>query len=60
MVVLSQMMKKLIMRSRKGFYMNNNVTDIIKMETNIVLTDKDGNIIKVETPPPEIYEEKWW
>lgn len=40
--------------------MNNNVTDIIKMETNIVLTDKDGNIIKVETPPPEIYEEKWW
>ena len=25
-------------------------TDIIKMETNIVLTDKDGNIIKLETP----------
>lgn len=31
-------------------------TDIIKMETNIVLTDKDGNIIKVETPNPQIIE----
>lgn len=33
------------------------VVDIIKMETNIVLTDKEGNIIKVETPKPEVYEE---
>ena len=34
-----------------------NTTDIIKMKTNIVLRDKEGNIIKVETPPPEVYEE---
>ena len=31
-----------------------NVVDIIKMKTNIVLRDKEGNIIKVETPPPEV------
>ena len=34
-----------------------NTTDIIKMKTNIVLRDKEGNIIKVEPPPPEVYEE---
>lgn len=34
-----------------------NTTDIIKMKTNIVLRDKEGNIIKVETPPAEVYEE---
>lgn len=34
-----------------------NTTDIIKMKTDIVLRDKEGNIIKVETPPPEVYEE---
>ena len=34
-----------------------NTTDIIKMKTNIVLRDKEGNIINVETPKPEVYEE---
>lgn len=29
--------------------------DIIHMETDIVLTDKDGNIIEVRTQPPEIW-----
>ena len=32
--------------------------DIIKMETDIVLTDKEGNVINVETPKPE-YVETW-
>lgn len=40
--------------------MSNNKTsetnDIIKHEINIVLYDKDGNVIKVETPKPEIIE----
>lgn len=34
-----------------------NTTDVIKMETNILLRDKEGNIIKIETPPPKVYEE---
>ena len=38
--------------------MDSNTTDIIKMETDIVLTDKEGNVIKVETPQPE-YIECW-
>lgn len=28
--------------------------DIIHMETDIVLTDKDGNIIEVRTQPPDM------
>lgn len=32
------------------------INDIIKIKTNIVLYDKDGNVIKVETPKPEIIE----
>ena len=30
--------------------------DIIKMETDIIITDKEGNIITVKTPPPERVE----
>lgn len=28
-------------------------TDIIKMKTDIVLTDKNGNIIEIKVPRPE-------
>lgn len=28
------------------------LADVIKMETGVV-TDKHGNVIKIETPPPE-------
>lgn len=30
----------------------NQLEDIIKIETGVVV-DKQGNIIKIETPPPE-------
>ena len=32
------------------------LTDIIKIETDIILVDKNGNVITVETPQPEIVE----
>ncbi len=31
--------------------------DIIKMKTNIVLTDKNGNIIEIKVPRPEYRSE---
>lgn len=37
--------------------MDDNINEMIKIKTNIVLRDKYGNIINVETPKPEIYEE---
>lgn len=30
----------------------NQLEDVIKMETGVV-ADKHGNVIKIETPPPE-------
>lgn len=40
------------MNSKEQKSLNSN-NDIIKMETDIVLTDKYGSIIKVEVPSPE-------
>lgn len=34
----------------------NESTDIIKIETDIKLTSKDGNIITIQTPKPELIE----
>ena len=34
--------------------------DIIKIETGFVLTDKDGLVIEVTTPEPEIIVEDWF
>lgn len=34
----------------------NESTDIIKIETNITLLDKKGNIIIIQTPQPEKIE----
>lgn len=31
-------------------------TDVIKIETDIKLVDKNGNVIIVETPQPELVE----
>lgn len=31
--------------------------DIIKMNTDIILKDRDGNVIKVVVPPPEYLPE---
>lgn len=33
--------------------------DIIQMETNITLTDKDGKFIEVKTPEPEYMDSIW-
>lgn len=34
----------------------NKSTDVIKIETDIILVDKNGRAITVETPQPEIAE----
>ena len=33
--------------------------DIIQMNTNITLTDKDGKLIEVKTPEPEYIDSIW-
>lgn len=35
----------------------NDDTDIIKMKTDIILTDKNGNIIEIKVPRPEYSSE---
>ena len=34
--------------------------DIIQMDTNITLTDKDGKLMEVKTPEPEYWSDSMW
>ena len=44
----------------KGRYKNVKGTpDLIHMNTDIVLTDKDGKLIEVKTPEPEYIDVVW-
>lgn len=48
------------MRNKRKYKNVERMPDLIQMDTDIVLTDKDGNLIEIKTPEPEYITDPMW